>query len=56
MQVVKLNIRENLSKVLYVGHIGYCGNWLRKKITLGRNNQHKIKLSTAKTAHGKIQF
>lgn len=56
MQVVKFNILENLLKGSYVGHVGYCRNGLRKKITLGRNNQHEIKLSTAKIAHGKIQI
>lgn len=56
MQAIKFNICENLLKGSYVGHIVYCRNWLRKKITLGGNNQHEIKLSTAKIAHDQIQI
>lgn len=49
MQVVKLLINENLPNgSSHVSHVGYCKSWLRTKTRLGWNNQHEIKLSTAK--------
>lgn len=56
MQVVKLNIHENLLKGYMLGILDTVGIGSGKKIILGSNNQHEIKLSTAKTAVARYRF